>query len=120
MNTYEHSVYLDEKKCSGCTACLKHCPTEAIRIRGGRAVINNSRCIDCGECIRTCPQGAKKAVCEKLSAMDKFKLRYIPVFHLIQHTDNIFYSVRRKVAFVKYRGCLAACCRPSDTYHSRI
>lgn len=90
MNTYEHSVYLDEKKCSGCTACLKHCPTEAIRIRGGRAVINNSRCIDCGECIRTCPQGAKKAVCEKLSAMDKFKWKIaLPAPSLYGQFDNL-------------------------------
>ena len=51
MNRYEHSVYLDEKKCSGCTACLKHCPTEAIRIRGGHASIDPDRCIDCGECM---------------------------------------------------------------------
>lgn len=90
MNTYEHSVYLDEKKCSGCTACLKHCPTEAIRIHGGRAVINNSRCIDCGECIRICPQGAKKAVCEKLSAMDKFKWKIaLPAPSLYGQFDNL-------------------------------
>ena len=37
---YEHSVTLDESKCTGCTACLKHCPTEAIRIRDGHAKIN--------------------------------------------------------------------------------
>lgn len=90
MNTYEHSVYLDEKKCSGCTACLKYCPTEAIRIHGGRAVINNSRCIDCGECIRICPQGAKKAVCEKLSAMDKFKWKIaLPAPSLYGQFDNL-------------------------------
>ena len=59
MNTYEHSVYLDADKCNGCTTCLKHCPTEAIRIRDGKAVINQERCIDCGECIRVCPYKAK-------------------------------------------------------------
>ena len=62
MNTYEHSVYLDIDKCNGCTTCLKHCPTEAIRIRDNHAVINQERCIDCGECIRVCPHSAKKAV----------------------------------------------------------
>ena len=73
MQVYEHSVLLDETKCTGCTTCLRHCPTEAIRITDGRAVINNSRCIDCGECIRVCPQKAKKAVLGKLSAMERFK-----------------------------------------------
>ncbi len=73
MNTYEHSVFLDVEKCTGCTTCLKHCPTEAIRVKDGHAVINEGRCIDCGECIRVCPHHAKKAKCNALSGMDKFK-----------------------------------------------
>lgn len=90
MNRYEHSVYLDEKKCSGCTACLKHCPTEAIRIREGHASIDPDRCIDCGECIRVCPHNAKKAVCEKLSAMDKFKWKIaLPAPSLYGQFDNL-------------------------------
>ena len=46
MNTYGHSVRLDVEKCTGCTTCLRHCPTEAIRIRDNHAVINEKRCID--------------------------------------------------------------------------
>ena len=37
---YRHSVSLDLDKCKGCTHCLRRCPTEAIRIRDGHAVIN--------------------------------------------------------------------------------
>lgn len=75
MNQYEHSVFLDVSKCNGCTTCLRHCPTEAIRITDGHAVINEKRCIDCGECIRVCPKKAKKAKLSKLSEMDKFKYK---------------------------------------------
>ncbi len=75
MNTYKHSVSLDSSKCTGCTTCLRHCPTEAIRVKDGHAVINAERCIDCGECIRVCPHNAKKAVCSKLSKMDRFKYK---------------------------------------------
>ncbi len=75
MDTYEHSVLLDRDKCAGCTTCLHHCPTEAIRIRDGHAVINQGRCIDCGECIRVCPHKAKKAVSSKLDAMQRFKYK---------------------------------------------
>ena len=49
MDSYEHSVLLDRQKCTGCTTCLHHCPTEAIRIIDSHAVINQDRCIDCGE-----------------------------------------------------------------------
>ena len=75
MNNYEHSVFLDVSKCIGCTTCLRHCPTEAIRIKDGHAVINEKRCIDCGECIRVCPKKAKKAKLSKLSEMDNFKYK---------------------------------------------
>lgn len=61
MNRFFHSVTLDKEKCVGCTNCIKRCPTEAIRVRGGKAQIISERCIDCGECIRVCPHHAKKA-----------------------------------------------------------
>ena len=73
MDTYRHSVTLDRQKCIGCTTCVRHCPTEAIRVVDGHAVINDARCIDCGECIRMCSHGAKLPVYDKLSAMDRFK-----------------------------------------------
>ncbi len=90
MHTYEHSVLLDESKCTGCTTCLRHCPTEAIRIRDGHAVINSDRCIDCGECIRNCPHKAKKAVCSKLQDMERFKWKIaLPAPTLYGQFDNL-------------------------------
>ena len=90
MHVYEHSVILDEEKCTGCTTCLRHCPTEAIRIRGGKAVINPDRCIDCGECIRVCPQKAKKAISSKLADMDRFKWKIaLPAPTLYGQFDNL-------------------------------
>ena len=73
MERILHSVTLDTDKCVGCTHCVKHCPTQAIRVRGGRAVITESRCIDCGECIRVCPHHAKKARHDSLSALKNYK-----------------------------------------------
>ena len=90
MNDYKHSVLLDAGKCTGCTTCLKHCPTEAIRIKKGHAVIDGDRCIDCGECIRNCPHQAKKAVCSKLDAMDKFKYKIaLPAPTLYGQFENL-------------------------------
>ncbi len=90
MYNYEHSVILDEQKCIGCTTCLKHCPTEAIRIRDGHAKINSARCIDCGECIRVCPHNAKKAVCGKMADMNRFKWKIaLPAPTLYGQFDNL-------------------------------
>ena len=73
MNTYEHSVSLDVSRCTGCTMCLKRCPTEAIRIHDGHAQIDPNRCIDCGVCIRYCPHNAKKSNYSKLDTVMKYK-----------------------------------------------
>ncbi len=90
MYTYEHSVQLDPNKCTGCTTCLRRCPTEAIRIHDGHAVINQERCIDCGECIRVCPHKAKKAVCSKLESMERFKWKIaLPAPSLYGQFENL-------------------------------
>ncbi|PQQ66593.1 [Fe-Fe] hydrogenase large subunit C-terminal domain-containing protein [Acetivibrio saccincola] len=75
MIKYFHSVTLDENKCMGCTNCIKRCPTEAIRVREGKARIINERCIDCGECIRVCPYHAKKAITDSFDDLNKFKYK---------------------------------------------
>ena len=89
-NMYEHSVRLDVSRCTGCTNCLRRCPTEAIRISNGHAKISESRCIDCGECIRICDNKAKKAVVGKLSAMDRFRYKIaLPAPSLYGQFDNL-------------------------------
>ncbi len=95
MNTYKHSVFLDVERCTGCTTCLKHCPTEAIRVKNGHAVINEDRCIDCGECIKVCPHNAKKAKCNTLSQIEAFKWKIaLPapaLFGQFENLDNVDY-----------------------------
>lgn len=70
-----HSVMLDVAKCKGCTNCIKHCPTEAIRVRDGHARIENARCIDCGECIRVCGYKAKKAIYDRFEDFSAYKYK---------------------------------------------
>lgn len=70
-----HSVILNEEKCKGCTNCIKHCPTEAIRVRNGKAKIIEERCIDCGECIRICPNHAKEALMTPIDKIKKFTFK---------------------------------------------
>lgn len=90
MNTYIHSVSLDASKCTGCTTCMKHCPTEAIRIRNGCAVIDSERCIDCGECIRNCPNNAKKSICNSLGETENYKYKIaLPAPALLAQFDNL-------------------------------
>lgn len=70
-----HSVTLDVEKCKGCTNCIKRCPTEAIRVRNGHAVIKDDLCIDCGECIRVCPYQAKKATYDRFEDFSDYQYK---------------------------------------------
>ena len=90
MEGYRHSVLLDKDKCTGCTTCLQHCPTEAIRIVDGKARIDSDRCIDCGECIRRCPHQAKKASAGSLENMQRFRYKIaLPAPSLYAQFDNL-------------------------------
>ena len=75
MLNIKHSVTLDLPKCKGCTNCIKRCPTEAIRVRDGHAIIKEDMCIDCGECIRLCPYKAKKATYDKFEDFADYKYK---------------------------------------------
>ena len=51
---------VDSSKCIGCTICVqsKKCPTDAIEMKNGKAVIDPAKCIDCGICAKLCPVAA--------------------------------------------------------------
>jgi Pyruvate/2-oxoacid:ferredoxin oxidoreductase delta subunit len=52
---FHHALKIQETVCIGCTRCIKSCPTEALRVRNGKAQLISERCVDCGECMRVCP-----------------------------------------------------------------
>lgn len=93
MDRFFHSVTLEQDKCVGCTNCIKRCPTQAIRVRGGKAQIISERCIDCGECVRVCPHHAKKARHDSLSMLDGFRWKVaVPapaLYGQFNHLDDI-------------------------------
>lgn len=92
---YFHSVTLNADRCKGCITCVKRCPTEAIRVKDGKATIIKERCIDCGECIRVCPHRAKKAVYDKLEMLQQFEYNIAmpapALYGQFNNLDNVDY-----------------------------
>jgi len=72
-----HALKVDAAKCIGCTHCMKSCPSEAIRVVNGLAVIDYDRCVDCGQCHRVCPSDAFFIVQDDLAMIKSFKYRVI-------------------------------------------
>jgi ferredoxin len=57
----EKGVYWDETKCTGCSNCLTHCPTQALYMRDRTSMeiaFNADKCVECLSCIDNCPYGA--------------------------------------------------------------
>ena len=51
----------DEKKCTHCSACVSHCPTDALFIEDKRTMkvgFDPEKCIACEACIPVCPYRA--------------------------------------------------------------
>jgi Fe-S-cluster-containing hydrogenase component 2 len=51
---------------------MRACPTQAIRVRRGHAVMLEDRCIDCGECIKVCTKRAVLPLTGSLADLSKF------------------------------------------------
>lgn len=46
--------FVDRTSCVGCKDCTRVCPTNAITIQDGRAIIDDELCINCKFCVQTC------------------------------------------------------------------
>ena len=90
MEKFLNSVHLSEDLCKGCINCIKRCPTEAIRVHNGKAVIKKEFCIDCGECIRICVNHAKKATYDPLDMIHNYKYKVaLPAPSLYAQANNL-------------------------------
>lgn len=100
-----HAIKVDIQKCMGCTHCMKACPTEAIRLRDGVAVINPDRCVDCGNCLRACPVNAFYVNHDTLDQLNNFKYRVVlfPSVMIGQfpdiYTEGMIYEALKKLGF---------------------
>ncbi len=73
---YYHAHEVNRDTCDGRMKCLRICPTDAIRVKDGKAHFISELCVDCGECITACPHGAFVPIADSLEGTPrKGKLR---------------------------------------------
>ncbi len=58
-------------------ACMRHCPTQAIRVRNGKATIFEDLCVDCGKCLSVCPSGAIQLIVDPVAKISQFKYKVV-------------------------------------------
>lgn len=52
------AALIDKDRCTLCSACLRVCPTLALRCENRQFVIDNARCVGCKLCQDICPEHA--------------------------------------------------------------
>lgn len=58
--------------CIGCGLCIGSCPSEALKLEGGRAAVDPDRCILCGLCFESCPVGAISPADKEKRSFDSY------------------------------------------------
>ncbi len=100
-----HALSIDEDTCIGCSHCMKTCPTEALRVRDGKAVLIPDRCIDCGNCFKVCPVHAIYIKQDDFEDIFKFPVRVavIPSVFMGQFPNDIsvsrIYTILKEIGF---------------------
>lgn len=51
-------THIDAQRCSGCGACARICPTEALTLVDGVARVTGTLSLGCGQCAAVCPEDA--------------------------------------------------------------
>ena len=72
-NTFHKALEIQPELCIGCSHCIKVCPTEALRVSGGKALLYADWCIDCGRCFRVCPSRAIRVVDDDFDSIYSYK-----------------------------------------------
>jgi len=52
-------IYTLKERCRGCYACVRGCPTKAIKVENRLAEVMPDLCVNCGNCVRVCAPKAK-------------------------------------------------------------
>ena len=102
---FHHVLKIDDDICIGCSHCMNSCPTEAIRVWNGKAIIDEDQCVDCGECERVCPV---KAIYVEDESFDdilnyKYRIALFPSVFIGQFSEDVMasqvYGIMHQIGF---------------------
>lgn len=80
--------------CTGCMACVKACPADAIYIKADKAYIDPSKCIGCATCIAACANKAIDVDWEAGGSQLQEKM--------IEYASAVLNAKKKKSAFINF------------------
>ncbi|OQX96556.1 hypothetical protein B6I21_00675 [candidate division KSB1 bacterium 4572_119] len=105
MARFYHAHRIDLQKCDGQMKCMRSCPTQAIRVKNGKAAFSEDLCVDCGTCLSACQSGAMVPITDPLEDFSKFKYKVVvPAAVLYSQFDSsvhpyIIHKALKKLGF---------------------
>lgn len=79
----QKQIMFDKDKCTGCGACVKICPTPAIKLTDGNAATDRKLCKGCEKCVKVCANDARSIIGMEITAEEAF---------LQAEQDKLFYD----------------------------
>lgn len=88
---FNHMITIEEDRCIGCSHCVRVCPTEALRVWRGKALLDDPKCVDCGDCERVCPVKAiiVKEEYQQIHQEEKIQMALLPAVFWGQFSADI-------------------------------
>ncbi len=74
---FYHAHKVDPELCRGHMTCMRVCPTQAIRVRNGKALIAQELCVDCGMCLSVCRPKAIVPITDDVAMISRFKHKVV-------------------------------------------
>jgi iron only hydrogenase large subunit-like protein len=84
---------------------MRVCPTEAFRIKNGKAVLNPDRCTDCGNCFKVCPTKAIYIQQDDFDSIFNYACRValVPAVFMGQFPNDVtvsrIYQILKEIGF---------------------
>ncbi|MDP4187161.1 MAG: [Fe-Fe] hydrogenase large subunit C-terminal domain-containing protein [Bacteroidota bacterium] len=108
---FHHALEIIEDICIGCSHCMTVCPTEAIRVKQGKAKLFEDRCVDCGQCYHHCPVNAIRVAHDDFNDIFNFKYRVVVVPTVFigqfpeEFSTNLIYNTLHELGFTHVIEC---------------
>jgi iron only hydrogenase large subunit-like protein len=77
MTRYYHAHRIILERCRGHMRCMRSCPTQAIRVRNGKARFAEELCVDCAACLQVCPEKAIEPIADPVGEISRFKYKVV-------------------------------------------
>ena len=85
---------VDADGCTGCGTCVVHCPSGAIGVVSGKALIDPKACIGCADCIVVCPEHTVNVNWDEAAPAVQMKM--------VEHAAGALRGKKEKCLFVSF------------------